>query len=368
MTAFPAEIPQRKLDFLRGAAALVVLFNHSRGSFYIGGERLLAGPHSLFDTAAVAILQLTSFGAEAVILFFVLSGFAMAHSIRHTSDRGRFYLKRLIRIWPPYVAAVLSALAIEAIVGPAGVRDRLLPILFYWNPSSALTPQFWSLPFEVVFYLLCPLLLATERRVRSIAAACAVLFVASVAAFGATLNASGHFLLDFTGTELFFFMVGALAYYHLDRIPAVSPRALALALIPVIAAVWLSKRAFGTTNAVSELAVIGFTLLAIRNLPDRLADNRRTNLGHFSYSLYLFHYAFLVLMAAMLGRFGIVASDIRNPFAWVLAVPIALAGSYGFYWLVEKRCNALLARMRRSPRQPRIAAASTGSGSVASRR
>ena len=39
-------VDQARLDFLRGAAATYVVINHSCGSFYAGGEKILAGPQA----------------------------------------------------------------------------------------------------------------------------------------------------------------------------------------------------------------------------------------------------------------------------------------------------------------------------------
>src|SRR4051794_8954166 len=101
--ASQSSVPQHVLDFLRGFAALYVLINHTRGAFFVGGRALLSSDPRLGDYLTVGLLQMTALGAEFVILFFVVSGFAMAHSISHSTDVGNFYLKRLLRIWPPYL-------------------------------------------------------------------------------------------------------------------------------------------------------------------------------------------------------------------------------------------------------------------------
>ena len=258
---------QERLDFLRGIAALYVLINHCRGAFYIGGSRIFDDPHStLFEKAASVALQVTSLGVEFVVLFFVLSGFAMAHSIRHTSDMGRFYLKRVVRIWPPYIAATFLALAIGILIGDPGIQARWLEVLFYLEPGTEVTPQFWSLPYEVLFYALCPFILATQGRVRLLGVIAAVLAVATIALFGLSLNPSG-FLTNFLGNELLFFAAGALAYHHFDRVPRLGPRALLIAVAIGLAAMWAIKMSLGVPNMGSSLVMIGVAVLAIRNAP-----------------------------------------------------------------------------------------------------
>ena len=341
-------VDQARLDFLRGAAATYVVINHSRGSFYAGGEKILAGPHSLFDKAAGTLLQLTSLGAEAAVLFFVLSGFAMAHSVARSRGAAGFYLRRLIRIWPPYIAATLFAVAVGRLVGIDAVERNLVRVLFYINPGVALVPQYWSLPFEVFFYLLCPLILASRRAVEMVAAIALVLTAVCVAFFGIGLNPTRHFLSDFFGNELLLFAFGAIAYFHLDRIPALSGRALAAAATLLFLVAWAIKFRVGTSNLLSNLAMVSLALLAIRNLPDRLAAFRPLNWGFFSYSIYIFHYALIEVAHWGFRRaFGYEPLAIRNPFAWMLVVPTVIATCFLLYQVSERPSNAILARLRR---------------------
>lgn len=331
---------QEQLDFLRGLAAVMVLFNHVRGAFYIGGERLLTGDPSVIDYIIVGLLQLTSFGTEAVILFFVLSGFAMANSVKLSTSTKRFYAKRIVRIWPPYIAACLLATAIGAALG---IRFNLLPTLFYITPgANDLTPQFWSLPYEVLFYSLCPVILASATRIRWLFAASSLLLLITVVIRGPYLNPWPSLMLDFVGNELFLFAAGAMAYLYAERIPRLSAVRLAIAVAVALGTAWLSKRWLGEVNAVSLVAIGSVSVLAIINVD----VVKRLNFGFFSYSLYLFHYALIVLASYVMGRMGIVGRDIVNPLAWVpIAVAIGLA-CLALYWCTERISNGLVARLR----------------------
>jgi peptidoglycan/LPS O-acetylase OafA/YrhL len=341
-------VHQTQLDFLRGLAATYVLINHARGAFFIGGEKLLASSHSPLDYLSVAMLQLTSLGAEAVILFFVLSGFAMAHSIEHSGSAGQFYLRRIIRIWPPYVAATLFAALIAGVVGKP---FNALAVAFYQNASTPVTPQFWSLPYEVAFYVLCPLIL--RGRIAWLAAVSAAAAVATVIGAGPMLNPWSSFSLNFLGNELPLFLIGAAAYRHFDRIPLVTRWPFAGLAGAAFVAVAGLKLLLAGSNLLGNLIVAGMTVLAIRNLPDRAAFN----FGRFSYSIYLYSYA-LIALAAWLVRPVIDASTIRDPFLWSLVVPPVLAICFLLYWLTERPCCVLLAKLRtgevRAGRSPRV--------------
>ncbi|MEQ7874837.1 acyltransferase [Sphingomonas sp. ASV193] len=343
-------VRQTELDFLRGVAALFVLFNHARGAFFAGGGRILSGPHGPLDTVGVAALQLTSFGVESVVLFFVLSGFAMAHSVSRSTSVGRFYARRAIRIWPPYIVACLLALGVGLLTGVADLRPLIVPMLFYVVPvHNPVAPQFWSLPYEVLFYSLCPLLLTSRRRVVAVWIVAAVAFAVSPLVAGPLINPWPSVIVNFLTGELFFLMCGALAYHWLDRIPRLSGRALALVAIAAMATAWLTKRWLGEVNILSELAVVAAAVLAIANLPRRVAERKGSNLGFFSYSIYLYHYALLVLIAWLLGRAGVVAGEIRNPLAWLVPAGLALAGCLALYAVTERIANRGVAALRRRP-------------------
>lgn len=333
-------VKQEQLDFLRGIAATYVVLNHTRGGFFIGGAKLLQGQPSIGDYLSVAMLQATSLGTEMVMLFFVLSGFAMAHSIAHTTSVPRFYLKRVIRIWPPYIAATLLAFGVAHVVG---VDFPLLQVIFYIHPGTKVTPQFWSLPYEVLFYALCPFVLASRTRwflALGVAGA-----LATVALKGVRLNPWHSFPLDFAGNEMILFAIGAMAYRFEDRLWAVNP----IWLVGALPIVWGAKMAFGGSNMVSDLLMAGLAVLAIRNVPEHLP--KWANFGSFSYSIYIFHFAILSLFVWATRQMGIEPTNIRNPFVWMMVVPPVVGGCFLLYLISERPCNRILAAMRSNARR-----------------
>ena len=352
-------VRQQQLDFLRGVAATYVVCNHARGSFFAGGQKILADGASLFEYISVAALQLTSLGAEFVILFFVLSGFAMRHSVRHSSGTGRFYLKRIIRIWPPYIAAVLFALAIDSAFGGDAVRQKLLPLLFYQSTSTPLTPQFWSLPYEVLFYALCPLILANPARVRAVGAVAILASLVTLAWKGPLLNPFASLPANFLGNELLFFAAGALCYEYLDRVPRLSGRMLLASVIALFLTAYAIKVVLGGSNMGSNLVMIALTILAIRNVPDWLAGIRWANFGEFSYSIYIYHFAILYAILMLCRANGLEPTEIRNPFVWMGIAPLMVGGSYLLYLVTEKKSNAIVASLRKGRRPAPVAASAS---------
>ena len=358
----PARIPSEVLDFLRGAAAVYVLINHARGAFFAGGQRIIeSGHHSLWDLGAIAALQLTSLGSESVVLFFVVSGFAMANSVRYSPDVGRFYLKRFVRIWPPYVAAIGVAFSIcafmiyyapnhaisqrcaQEICSPV----RILQMLVYVNPSTAITPQFWSLPYEIVFYVVCPFLLAGGSRIILVFATSVVFCVASAFVFGVELNPAGNFAGNFLVNELLFFMAGVMTFHFLDRIPTIRPKWLAVWTVLLLAGMLGIKLLLGFSNLPSNFCMIALAVLLIRNLPLNIAKYKPTNWGFFSYSIYIFHFSFVALGSFFVDvRYGLTQDKMTSYWGWILTVPPILLFCWLLYNVTEKYSNLAVGRLR----------------------
>ena len=89
------------VDALRGLAALAVVFYHVQGALSRGAQPWFPDPAR----------RLTEGGHFGVNVFFVLSGFVIARSVRDGSMTlgylGRFTLRRSIRLDPPYWTAVI---------------------------------------------------------------------------------------------------------------------------------------------------------------------------------------------------------------------------------------------------------------------
>ncbi|HEX8644779.1 MAG TPA: acyltransferase [Allosphingosinicella sp.] len=95
-------------------------------------------------------------GAAGVDLFFVLSGFIIAHSSARSARH--FLAHRLIRVLPAYwIATAIAALfTLQALAGGEAL-DWLVQSLFYLpGPGGrpALIFVAWTLVYELVFYLL----------------------------------------------------------------------------------------------------------------------------------------------------------------------------------------------------------------------
>ncbi|WP_064684687.1 acyltransferase family protein [Rhizobium bangladeshense] len=188
----PDYIPS--LDGLRGIAALLVVQAHIGLVFPSTAERL------------------TTMGSEAVGLFFALSGFLMAHlyGSRPVTRENvlDFLVSRFARIYPVYLVAVLLVAMLSGMQGLnfvqpiTGGTDFVRHVLLLGSSGV-----FWSIPPEIQFYLLFPILwlcLARPNRHGGL-----------IAGFAAVVVVDG--LLELPGpgillvSKLPYFLFGALA-------------------------------------------------------------------------------------------------------------------------------------------------------------
>ncbi len=116
-------------------------------------------------------------------MFFVLSGFlitrGMISSKLDWTFLRRFYLKRILRIWPLYYSAVTAAILLtlalrtgdNSLLVIADFYPFILNIqnwFFAFGSEQAYLGHFWSLGVEEQFYLLWPacfLLIPTKKRI-----------------------------------------------------------------------------------------------------------------------------------------------------------------------------------------------------------
>ncbi len=271
---------------------------------------------------------LLRFAFTGVDLFFVLSGFVFApYLFGKPLAPGAFAVRRFFRIYPAYFLALLIYFGMAWGEGRelaywwqhlvfAYLQSR--EMAFYYNPV------FWSLPSEVEFYLLLPVLAwACAGRHKWVAAlglgALLLRIVLGYAANTQTQNSAYIWMHHLPGM-LLEFLLGAAAWWLSER--RLTGRVRALLLVLGLA-LWLALAAgfaaFGDAgiNAslargqMSWLAALAFAAMLVASIghwqqaPTPLID-AAIWAGRLSYGSYLFHIAALRLLqpyTASLGHF-----------------------------------------------------------------
>ena len=165
---------QPSLHALRGIAALAVLMFHWEQHFPAAGQWL----QQFFP--ADTVLDPTTyigFGWMGVPLFFILSGWLLGAQVIANGPSWqflrRFWARRFFRIypavWAELVVLLLVAAAIPGLITQSGYDTLPFQFLLWVNlPPVMVEPLnlvWWTLPVELGFYLILPLLGLMSRFV-----------------------------------------------------------------------------------------------------------------------------------------------------------------------------------------------------------
>lgn len=138
------------IELARGVAALMVMLAHY--AFMISDDRTVL-----------------SYLWTGVDLFFVISGFVFANVILSGKlNIIPFLIRRIFRIYPLYLVALFAYFML--VITDSNAWSHLGLHLFFLHtlstPSDAffLNPAFWSLPVEIEYYLVIPLLALFARQ------------------------------------------------------------------------------------------------------------------------------------------------------------------------------------------------------------
>lgn len=355
------------LDGLRGIAATYVVFHHARGNLYIGGVKYAQiKAMELWDLKEklyFSALQLTSLGRDFVILFFIISGFSIAYSLSKKSQITGFYLRRLIRIYPPYVVALLWAFGVFSLLSyfaPAAIPTNTPASVFasfnatvkniFYIDNGSLIAQFWSLKYEVIFYLLIPFFVMKKDLyfIVSLSITVASFFISWKDISGVSIL--GQYILDYN----IFFAIGVFCFHYYKTMSSLFTIrnkylfycvAVLLFLLMVVFRFWIKY----DMNKISLVLASLFSVLLLFNfLAHRIKNRLLMFLGNISYTTYITHFASIILFGGILLKTGIIDSmDIQNKFLWLCGIPFAIGISYVFYLIVERPTKQLLVKMRK---------------------
>jgi peptidoglycan/LPS O-acetylase OafA/YrhL len=178
------------LDLLRGLAALLVLLEHWRNLLFCDYRQVPS--HKVLWIPAYL---LTAAGHQAVVIFFVLSGYLIGGSIFRALAQGRwswasYATHRLVRLW----VVILPGLVLCTLCDTLGMKLHRAPELYGGLSSNHMTPNvlatltpraflgnllflqgvrvpmygsdgaLWSLANEFWYYVLFPVAVFAARR------------------------------------------------------------------------------------------------------------------------------------------------------------------------------------------------------------
>jgi peptidoglycan/LPS O-acetylase OafA/YrhL len=195
------------VDALRGVAALSVVWYH----FTSGVD----------DALPMWLKMSGAEGRLGLFVFFVISGFIIPHALAAADfqlrDFGRFMLKRVLRLDPPYAVVVLLCLGLLQF---SGVRHEFSwkQFLAHFGYANAFLHYawynrvFWTLAIEFQWYLFAALLFPSWRRIGGMGCwLWAGIFLSLAWALDISTTALAYLPLFLLGLAVFWQRTGRLA-------------------------------------------------------------------------------------------------------------------------------------------------------------
>ena len=305
----------KHLDAARGFAAFVVLLAHMVQIFWL---RIFGLESNLYQVSTIA-------SHYAVVIFFLLSGFLITHSIetniaRNTNFQVLDYLcARFARIYPPFLFAVIVTGIVFLLIGFFNLPGRDSPLSFPGDVYSArgilqlhfkenvsafmmmgglldVNGPLWSLYIEVKLYILLACAYCLKGPVR---------FVLSTIIGVTVLVAGLRYNAEF-GKYASFWIIGCLVFYLANEKIERRRLKIALAILCLFLAViegylrlknnQIVPKTLGQGIAVELLVamVLAYLLLYLRmNL---FVGSR---MAGYSYTLYVTHFPILLFFQSL---------------------------------------------------------------------
>ena len=352
-------------DFIRGLAALMVCAGHLRA--VVMEEFTMISSPNVIDKA---LYFLTGLGHQAVVVFFVLSGFFVGGSVLRMKMQfnwSSYLVSRLSRLWVVLIPALALTYLVDAFIasnypevlagslesvwhlGPvAGQYSNsiltLLGNLFFmqgvFTSVFGTNGPLWSLANEFWYYMLFPLGLQ------------AILALPSARGTFSRFIAIGFIILIMFYMPidmrygLLIWLFGVVVYWALATDLMVNQLWLVISATIFVMTLVYSKLQSGQLSDL--LLGASFSTLCIglaKQRPPKFFHDAfiklARSLSEFSYSLYLSHFPIVMLIGVCCYGRNRVATGISGYSQFALWFLILLGTGGIFWWLFEKRTKVM---------------------------
>ncbi|HEX2917399.1 MAG TPA: acyltransferase, partial [Edaphobacter sp.] len=359
MISFPQTTASVLLDFIRGLAAVLVLISHWKILYFVDYPDISS--HRVFFALPYV---LASAGHQAVLIFFVLSGYLIGGSIFRSIERGTWSWKtyltnRLVRLWVVLIPGLILGGLLDwtglhlgwthAIYSAPSPKTHNLNIVYSLAPhvflgniaflQTVFVPTFgsngslWSLANEFWYYLLFPLLwlATTHNSATPVSALRRITYLCLFLGMAWFVRSS---LL-----ELFPVWLAGTVLARMPP-PTFGKKTMAICALVYFILLMLSTKVHVLPSLAQDYAlgiVTFFFLWSVLSAREQATDSAFTqfsrNISRFSYTLYVVHMPALLFLTALFAGYRLWSpTDIRHHlmalgilavvllYAWIVAM------------------------------------------------
>jgi len=337
------------LNGIRAIAALIVITSHVDEFSY------------LFNKQEVGFRG-KDMAQYSVTLFFVLSGFLITYLLILEKNRfnaiefKKFYMRRILRIWPVYFLIVLIVGCLVSLGGILPEDKSNLPHILYYiffipnvpfalgGTFAALTPL-WSVGVEEQFYAFWPLLMNKAKNIpKTLLLFIGIYLLLKVALQYSPFSSVYHV---FYITRLDCMAIGGLGAYlvlykrRMLNIIYSKPMQIACWALFIGSIVIHSFHVFSILDHEIYSLVFLVLIMNVSTNPHtiiKLENKFLRFIGKISYGMYAYHMLFIFLLGKLLSNLlAGIPNTVAMLIVYVLTLSLTIAFSYLSYQFLEKR-------------------------------
>ncbi len=328
------------LNGLRAIAAIAVVISH------------IQLPYFQFN-----YLWPKMIGSYGVTVFFTLSGFLITFLLLKEKEKTtisvrKFYIRRILRIWPLYFAYLIVILIIIYLEAPEKLPGTLPYYLFFaanvpfiLDTTLPHLSNYWSLGAEEQFYLFWPWVIKKFKNIfKVILIFIVVLFVLKALAFFISLKYKTVIpvlILDYTRFECM--AIGGLGAYLFLKKNKIFIWLTANRFTEILCWVYLCLTAsskhlwFINQDGVSLVTLCLIVNLNLNTKPIITLENRVYNfLGRISYGIYIVHPLIIYALKLLLPKLN-VSPAVETAISFFSTMLLTVFFAWVLYEFFEKR-------------------------------
>lgn len=296
------------LDYLRVVAFSFVILGHKFSNDLLAMSNDIRS-HVTLRLFYGFLYNMSYGGAMGVVIFFLVSGYIITHVLQ-TESTYEFYLKRIFRIYPLYIFAVLIEIFIGFSHGvPIPSLNVIIPRLFligdFFNTPLSIGDVEWTLRIEIIFYGLMGLIKKIGLISNGNFLTMALLALTFTLATLPPLPIANDFHNAYFSIYSPFLFIGVVIYLLEKKLASTSLAVIAIILIFYMHLNMIEKYSHRWSEF--NYAIIGLIVFSVfLILRNNLTENKVfTLLSELTYSIYLFHNWIWVILSDIANRIKI---------------------------------------------------------------